>query len=54
MFSAKQPKLEVIIGTESAIRGDLTSKGTVRIDGSIEGNVTADCVVVGEKRSDHR
>lgn len=49
MFSAKQPKLEVIIGADSAVRGDLTSKGTVRVDGGIEGNVTADCVVIGEK-----
>lgn len=49
MFSAKQQKLEVIIGPESAIRGDLTSKGTIRVDGAIEGNVTADCVIIGEK-----
>lgn len=49
MFSAKQQKLEVIIGPESAIRGDLTSKGTVRVDGGIEGNLTADCVIIGEK-----
>jgi len=49
MFSTKQPKLEVIIGPESAVRGDLTSKGTVRVDGALEGNVTADCVIIGEK-----
>lgn len=49
MFAAKQPKLEVIIGPDSAVRGDLTSKGTVRVDGALEGNVAADCVVIGEK-----
>ena len=49
MFSSKQPKLEVIIGAESAVKGDLSSKGTVRIDGCLEGNVAADCVVIGEK-----
>ncbi len=49
MFSSKQPKLEVIIGQESAIKGDIASKGTVRIDGGLEGNITADCVIIGEK-----
>lgn len=49
MFSNKQPKLEVIIGSESSFKGDLSSKGTVRIDGVIEGNVTADCLIIGEK-----
>ncbi len=49
MFFSKQPSLEIIIGTESAIRGDITSKGTVRIDGDVEGCVTADCVIIGEK-----
>ncbi|MGB4599144.1 MAG: polymer-forming cytoskeletal protein [Trichlorobacter sp.] len=50
MFSSvKQQKLEVIIGTDSAVRGDLTSKGTVRVDGAVEGNITADCVIIGEK-----
>lgn len=49
MFFSKQPNLEVIIGAESAIRGELTSKGTVRVDGSVEGGVTADCLIIGEK-----
>lgn len=49
MFFSKQPNLEVIIGFESAVSGDISSKGTVRIDGNLEGNVTADCVVIGEK-----
>lgn len=49
MFSSKQPKLEVIIGPESIVKGDLSSKGTVRIDGALEGNVSADCVIIGEK-----
>ena len=49
MFFSKQPSLEIIIGPESAIRGDITSKGTVRIDGGVEGSVTADCVIIGEK-----
>lgn len=49
MFNTKQPKLEVIIGNDSAIKGDIVSKGTVRIDGGLEGNIAADCVIVGEK-----
>ncbi|CAH2031458.1 bactofilin family protein [Trichlorobacter ammonificans] len=49
MFSSKQPKLEIIIGQESAVKGDIISKGTVRIDGGLEGNITADCVIIGEK-----
>lgn len=49
MFGAKQPKLEIIVGHDSAIRGDIISKGTVRIDGGLEGNITADCVIIGEK-----
>jgi len=49
MFFSKQPNLEVIIGADSAIRGEITSKGTVRIDGGVEGSVTADCLIIGEK-----
>ncbi|MEI6208218.1 MAG: polymer-forming cytoskeletal protein [Desulfuromonadales bacterium] len=48
MFSKRQPKLETIIGPESTLKGDLVSKGTVKIDGHVEGNVAADCLVIGE------
>lgn len=48
MFSSrKHQKLEVVIGTETVIKGEIVSKGTVRIDGRFEGNVTADCVIIG-------
>lgn len=49
MIFSKQQKLDVIIGADSTFWGELTSKGTVRIDGVLEGNVTADCVIIGEK-----
>lgn len=49
MVFSKQPKLDVIVGAESVIRGDITSSGTVRIDGCLEGGLTADCVIIGEK-----
>ena len=49
MFSSKKhTKLEVVIGSESVFRGELTSKGTVRIDGGFEGNISADCTIIGE------
>lgn len=49
MFSSKKhPKLEVIIGSETVIKGEIVSKGTVRIDGRFEGNLSADCVIIGE------
>jgi len=48
MFSKKQQRLETIIGPESNIKGELSSKGTLRIDGSLDGNITADWVILGE------
>ena len=48
MFGTKHPKLEVVIGPETVFKGEMTSKGTVRIDGIFEGNITADCVIIGE------
>jgi cytoskeletal protein CcmA (bactofilin family) len=51
MFGSKHPKLEVVIGAESVFRGEMTSKGTVRLDGVFEGNITADCLILGESGS---
>jgi len=48
MFGSKHPKLEVVIGAESVFKGEMTAKGTIRIDGSFEGNIVADCVILGE------
>jgi len=48
MFGSKHPKLEVVIGAETVFKGELTSKGTVRIDGTFEGNIAADCLILGE------
>lgn len=48
MFSKRQPKLDTIVGPESILKGDLASKGTVKVDGRVEGSVTADCLVIGE------
>jgi cytoskeletal protein CcmA (bactofilin family) len=49
MFSSrKQSDMEVIVGPESGIKGEITSKGTVRVDGTFDGNVVAECVIIGE------
>ena len=41
--------LETIIGGESFFQGTLRSKGSVRIDGKIEGGVSAEGVILGEQ-----
>lgn len=51
MFFKKQPKLDTIIGLDSIMKGDLTSKGTVKVDGQLEGNVAADCLIIGDTGS---
>lgn len=48
MFSKKE-KLETFIGRNTHITGDVTTKGTLRIDGMVSGNVEADWLIVGEK-----
>lgn len=49
MFSKSVSGVETLLGRDCEIRGNISSKGTVRIDGKIEGNVTtAEGVVVGE------
>ena len=41
--------METIIGTETVIQGTISSKGSIRVDGKIEGGITeADSIVVGE------
>ena len=51
MFSKNTEKLESFVGTHSNFRGDIKSKGTLRIDGMVDGNVEADWVILGEKAS---
>lgn len=48
MFGKSAKQMETIIGMESTVRGELAITGTVRIDGTIEGDIDADFVVVGE------
>ncbi|HET6515910.1 MAG TPA: polymer-forming cytoskeletal protein [Thermodesulfovibrionales bacterium] len=51
MFSRNTEKLESFIGANSHFQGDVKTKGTLRIDGSLEGNVDADWLILGEKAS---
>jgi cytoskeletal protein CcmA (bactofilin family) len=48
MLGSPSKKLETIVGKDSEFRGEISVSGTVRIDGTLEGNVHADWVVVGE------
>lgn len=44
----KETQISTIIGMEAVCNGDFASGGSVRIDGTVNGNVTVtDCVIVG-------
>lgn len=49
MFHRNTEKLESLVGADSTFKGDICTKGTLRIDGNIEGNIEADWVILGEK-----
>jgi cytoskeletal protein CcmA (bactofilin family) len=48
MFGKGSRKLETMIGDGTRVVGQLSVKGTIRLDGIVEGDVHADWVVVGE------
>ena len=48
MFGKGSRKLETMIGDGTRVVGQLSVKGTIRIDGTMEGDLHADWVVVGE------
>lgn len=41
-------QLETVIGADSFFQGTLRSKGSVRIDGKIEGGISAEGIILGE------
>jgi cytoskeletal protein CcmA (bactofilin family) len=47
MFGKGSQKLETIVGNDTRIEGKVSVKGTIRVDGTVEGDVQADWVVVG-------
>lgn len=51
MFLKKNNKLEALIGPNSEFKGDITANGTLRIDGKLTGNITADFVILGDDAS---
>jgi cytoskeletal protein CcmA (bactofilin family) len=51
MFAKNTKKLESFIGLNSIFKGEVKTEGTLRIDGTIDGNINADWVVISEKAS---
>lgn len=49
MFSKGNDRIETVIGTSSRFSGEVTVKGTLRVDGRFEGNITADRLIIGGK-----
>jgi cytoskeletal protein CcmA (bactofilin family) len=49
MFNRKSDKLELILGKNSKITGDVESAGTIFVQGTIIGNIHSDKVILGEK-----
>lgn len=48
--TSKNDKVETIIGVGTDFKGNLSSKGIVRVDGKIEGDIaTGDNLIVGEQ-----
>lgn len=45
----QESHLETVIGAESNFQGTLRSKGSVRIDGKIEGGIAAEGIILGER-----
>ena len=43
-------KVDTVVGPGSLVKGDIHSRGTLRIDGNVEGNIRADAsIIIGEK-----
>jgi cytoskeletal protein CcmA (bactofilin family) len=49
MFHKNHEKLESFVGSNTLFKGEIETKGTLRVDGVIEGNIQADWVIVGAK-----
>jgi cytoskeletal protein CcmA (bactofilin family) len=48
MFSKETDKLESFLGMNSSLKGKLKVGGTLRIDGTVEGQLDADNVILSE------
>ena len=48
MFSKGSDKLDSLVGAQADFKGELHVKGTLRVDGKVNGLIHADCVVLSE------
>ena len=48
MFSKDTEKLESLIGVDTDFQGELNVKGTLRVDGRVDGRLNAECVILSE------
>jgi cytoskeletal protein CcmA (bactofilin family) len=48
MFSKETDKMESLLGMNSSFKGKLNGRGTVRVDGMVEGQLDADYVILSE------
>lgn len=48
MFAKKSEKLESFIGNTTSFKGEIKTKGTLRVDGAVEGDIEAECLLIGE------
>lgn len=49
MFTKDDKQLETIIGNNTQLEGNITTKGTIKVDGRINGNIETDWIILGEK-----
>jgi cytoskeletal protein CcmA (bactofilin family) len=49
LSDVKEAKLDTVLGKETAVKGDIVIKGSLRIDGRVEGLIdSSDTVVIGK------
>ncbi len=48
MFDKETDKLESVLGNNSNFKGELNVKGTLRVDGTVDGQLEADQVILTE------
>ena len=49
MFTKDPEKMETFLGGNSNFKGELKVKGTLRVDGLVEGRLEAECVILSER-----
>jgi len=49
MFNRKKGKLDLVLGENSRISGDVFSSGTILVEGAVVGDLDGEKVILGEK-----